>query len=151
MAISINLDALKNDTARANAVRETVASALVKALSDAFGDDAVVYIPDAIEPNGGAKINGGSIAVRVGTVTNKDGFAVDAVAIVSTTAKSWNDKETKKAYIPAISLDDIIEAVEAETAARAESKAKKEAEKAKNIAKKEAEKAKAKTAKDGED
>lgn len=131
----LKLDECKNDTARLNLVRETISKAIYDSFVNLLGEENTVYIPDAIEPNGGTKICGNSIAVRVGEVTNREGFLVDSVAIISVTAKPWDTKETKRSIISAVSLDDIRDAVEAETAARQEKKAEQEKRKAEKIAK----------------
>ena len=115
----MNLNEMKNDTARKNAIRSTLAEVIVKAMGAEFGEDNVVFIPYAIEPNGGSKINGGSVAVRVGSVVDKNGFEVDAVAIVAVTVKGWNDVTTKSGRNTlAVNFDDILEAVNAEISAR---------------------------------
>ena len=134
MALILNLDEYKNETARKAAVRETIAKAIYDALSALCEKDDLIYIPDAIEPEGGTKICGGSIAVKAGNVTNKDGFLVDSVAIISVTAKSWEDKKTSRGFIPAVNMDDIRTAVNAESEARRAEKERKAKEKAEKIA-----------------
>lgn len=122
----MNLNELKNDTTRKKTIRETLAEVLTAALIAKYGEENVVFIPCAIEPCGASKIDGGSIAVRVGSVTDKDGYLVDAVAIISVSVKSWNTTITKSnRTIQAINLDDIIEAVEIETAVKEKRKGKK--------------------------
>lgn len=115
----MDLKGMKNDTAQKAAIRAQLNEVIMAALIAWRGEENVVYIPYAIEPNEGSKINGGSIAVCVGTVVNKDGFEVDAVAIVSPVVKGWNDVAAKSGRVTlAINLDDIREANEAEIAAR---------------------------------
>ena len=115
----MDLKSMKNDTARKAAIRAQLNEVIMAALIAWRGEENVIYIPYAIEPNEGSKINGGSIAVNVGSVFDKDGFLVDAVAIVSPVVKGWNDIATKSGRITlAINFDDIREANKAEIAAR---------------------------------
>lgn len=115
----MDLSIYKNDTARKNAIRDKLAEIVKIALMAEFGSENVVSIPFAIEPNGGSKINGGSVAVRVGETLDKNGFVVDVVAILSPSVKGWNDIATKSGRVTlAINFDDIQEAVNAEISAR---------------------------------
>ena len=115
----MDLSIYKNDTARKNAIRDKLAEIVKIALVAEFGSENVVSIPFAIEPNGGSKINGGSVAVRVGETLDKNGFTVDVVAILSPSVKGWNDVTTKSGRVTlAINFDDIQEAVNAEISAR---------------------------------
>ena len=115
----MDLSIYKNDTARKNGIRDKLAEVLKDALVAEFGNENVIAIPFAIEPNGGSKINGGSIAVKVGETLDKDGFSVDVVAVITSTVKGWNDILTKSGRLTlAINFDDITEAVNAEISAR---------------------------------
>lgn len=110
----LDLDSLKNDTAREKAVREKLAEVIYNALLAEFGKENVLFIPKAIYPAGGSKINSLSIAVKVADVTDRDGFTVDAVGIVSPMAKPWNTvlAKNRKNPTPAITLDDIRDELE---------------------------------------
>ena len=112
----MELNAYKNDTARKNAIRDYLATVMYNAFVAECGEEDVILIPKTIcVGENGAKIQGGSVAVRVGTVTNKDGFNVDAVAICGSTVKNWNDVCTKSnRVILAVNMDDIIAAIEGE-------------------------------------
>lgn len=115
----MDLSIYKNDTARKNAIRDKLAEVVKIALIAEFGEENVIFIPYAIEPNGGSKINGGSVAVRVGETLDKNGFIVDVVAVLSPSVKGWNDVTTKSNRTTlAINFDDITEAVNAEIQAR---------------------------------
>lgn len=116
----MNLMELKNDTARGNAIRNTLANIILTACIEEFDAENVRYIQKSIEVFGrddtdgknGVKITGESIAVKVGEVTDKDGATVDAIAIISSTVKAWNtktNKSNKTTY--AIDLDSIDEAL----------------------------------------
>ena len=112
----MNLNEYKNDTTRKKAIREYLCEVLYNAVVTEFGEENVLAIPKSIcVGENGAKIAGGSIAVRVGTVKNKDGFEVDAVAIINATIKNWNDVCTKSdKVILAVNMDDIAEALDEE-------------------------------------
>ena len=116
----IELNNLKNDTARKKKIRKRLAEIIQKALIEEFGEENVIYIPTAIYPceseNAlGTKINCDSVAVKVGEVDDKDGFCVDVVAVVSPVVKPFNTVLSKSGKItPAINLYDIVEAIEAE-------------------------------------
>lgn len=112
--MEMNLNELKNDTARKNAIREKISEVILNAMIAEFGEENVVAIPKAIcVGENGSKIGGGSVAVRVGSVTNKDGFEVDAIAICDHTVKGWNDVCTKSGRVTlAITMDDILDAME---------------------------------------
>lgn len=109
----LNLDAIKNDTARKKEIRRYIGKILMDALIAERGEENVVYIPKTVEVGENAvKITGDSIAVCVGTVTNKEGYVVDAVVIVGMTVKGWNDVARKDDKVTlAINMDDIREAV----------------------------------------
>lgn len=131
----MNLNEMKNDTARATAIRVELAKLVSEMLVEKFGAENVVEIPNKITVNK-SDINGNSVAVKVGTVT-VDGFECDAVATISATVKTWKDKTIKnKLTVNAVTLADIAEEVEADKEFRAEEKAKKEKEKAEKEAKK---------------
>lgn len=109
----MDLNTLKNDTARKNAIRDTLAMTIFNAMVVEFGTENVLLIPKAIcVGENGAKISGGSVAVRVGTVADKNGFEVDAVAICGSTVKGWNDVCTKSGRVTlAVNMDDIAQAI----------------------------------------
>lgn len=112
----MNLDAMKNDTARKGAIRVEVGAVIYDAMVVKYGEENVLYIPKTIEVGGeeGAtvKITGNSVVVCVGTVTNKDGYLVDAIVIVGMTVKNWNDVCNKNSRVTlALNMDDIREAL----------------------------------------
>lgn len=136
----MNLNEMKNDTARAKAIREELARLVSEMLVEKFGVDNVVDIPNKITVNG-SDISGNTVAVRVGTVT-VDGFECDAVATISATVKAWKDKPIKgKSTVLAVTLGDIADEVKTDAEIKAEDKAKKEKEKAEKEAKKNKDKA----------
>lgn len=136
----MNLNEMKNDTARAKAIREELARLVSEMLVEKFGAENVVDIPNKITVNG-SDISGNTVAVRVGTVT-VDGFECDAVATISATVKAWKDKPIKgKSTVMAVTLGDIADEVKIDSEIKAEDKAKKEKEKAEKEAKKNKDKA----------
>ena len=131
----MELNTMKNDTARAKAIREELARLVSEMLVEKFGADNVVNIPNKITVNG-SDISGNTVAVKVGTVT-VDGFECDAVATISATVKAWKDKPIKgKSTVLAVTLADIADEVTFDSEVKAEDKAKKEKEKAEKEAKK---------------
>lgn len=115
----MNLDALKNDTARKKAIRLEVGQVIYDAMVAKYGEDNVLYIPKTIEVGGeeGAtvKITGDSVVVCVGAVTNKDGYLVDAIVVCGMTVKNWNDVCNKNSRVTlALNMDDIREALKEE-------------------------------------
>ena len=112
----MNLDAMKNDTARKNAIRVEVGEVIRDAMVMKYGEENVIFIPKTIEvakeEGATVKITGNSVVVCVGQVTNKDGFLVDAIAIIGMTVKNWNDVCTKSERVTlALNMDDIREAL----------------------------------------
>lgn len=115
----MNLDAMKNDPARKGAIRVEVGMVIYDAMVAKYGEENVLYIPKTIEVGGeeGAtvKITGNSVVVCVGTVTNKDGYLVDAIVVVGMTVKNWNDVCNKNNRVTlALNMDDIQEALKGE-------------------------------------
>ena len=136
----MELNTMKNDTARAKAIREELARLVSEMLVEKFGVENVVDIPNKITVNG-SDISGNTVAVKVGTVTI-DGFECDAVATISATVKAWKDKPIKgKSTVLAVTLADIADEVKTDAEVKAEDKAKKEKEKAEKEAKKNKDKA----------
>lgn len=136
----MELNTMKNDTARAKAIREELARLVSEMLVEKFGAENVVDIPNKITVNG-SDISGNTVAVKVGTVT-VDGFECDAVATISATVKAWKDKPIKgKSTVMAVTLADIDAEVKIDNEIKAEDKAKKEKEKAEKEAKKNKDKA----------
>lgn len=115
----MNLDALKNNTARKNNIRAEVGSVIYDAMVIKYGVDNVLYIPKTIEVGGEGesapvKITANSVVMCVGQVTNKDGFLVDALVIVGMTVKNWNDVCNKNGRTTlALNMDDIRDALNA--------------------------------------
>lgn len=110
---------LKNDTARKNYTRQRLAEILKTALENEFGAENVVYVPKAIYPNDGGKIDSESIAVRVADIEDKDGYIVDYVAVISPQMKPHNTVVRKDGKTTlALNLDDIRDAVETIEGAR---------------------------------
>ena len=115
----MNLDGMKNDTARKNNIRAEVGGVIYDAMVVKYGVDNVLYIPKTIEVGGEGesapvKITANSVVVCVGQVTNKDGFLVDALVVVGMTVKNWNDVCNKNGRTTlALNMDDIRDALDA--------------------------------------
>ena len=112
----MNLDAMKNDTARKNAIREEIGRDIYDAMVAKRGEENVLFIPKTIEvakeEGATVKITGNSVVVCVGQVTNKDGFVVDAIVVIGMTVKNWNDVCTKSERVTlALNMDDIRQAL----------------------------------------
>ena len=108
-----DLKDMKNDTARKNYTRQKLAEIIKNALIAEFGEDNVVYVPKAIYPNDGGKIDSESVAVRVADIEDKDGYTVDYVAVISPQMKPHNTVVRKDGKTTlALNLDDIRDAVE---------------------------------------
>ena len=109
----MELNTLKNDTVRANAIRTELATLISAKLVESFGEENVVNIGSKITVFD-SDIAGNTVVVKVGTV-NVNGEEVDAVATISATVKAWKTKTNKAGRTTyAISLDNIKDAIELE-------------------------------------
>lgn len=114
----MNYAEMKNDTARKNAARATIMTAIFPALVAEFGEENVVKIDFPItvlnaEEKECADIGGNSIAICTGQTTDKDGATVDVVAVVDCTIKAFNtvtNKANRTTY--AVNFDDVLRAIE---------------------------------------
>lgn len=113
----MDLMTLKNDTARQNAIRETIAKAVTKALADEYGVDNVIFVDKKVtvmdgDGNETAEIASNSVVLNCGKVKAKNGDEVDAVAVINATVKSWDTKTNKSAKVTyAVRFDDIVDSI----------------------------------------
>lgn len=116
-------------TGKANAqAKATLTEIITKALVEAFGEENVAMV----RTGGTSQVN--EIGVRMGTITDADGFSYDFCATVNPTIKGFKERVTKRYTVEAFDFDsarqayiDDITAKEEEKEAKAEAKAKKTA------------------------
>ena len=116
-------------TGKANAqAKATLTEIITKALVEAFGEENVAMI----RTGGTSQVN--EIGVRMGTITDADGFSYDFCATVNPTIKGFKERVTKRYTVEAFDFDSVrqayiddITAKEEEKEAKAEAKAKKTA------------------------
>lgn len=110
MAKFSDLVGMKNDTERKKVIRERVSQIVYDTLRAQFGDDTVKINKKITVFN--SDIPSGTILCDVGDVPDSDGFPVGAVVEVSVKVKSWNTVATKKYIRHAITMDDIMLAID---------------------------------------
>ena len=110
MAKFTDLMELKNDTERKKVIRERTIAELTKTLTAMFGDDTIC-LPKKITVFN-ADIPKGTIICDVGDVLDSDKAIVGAIIEVSVKVKSWNTVATKKGTRYAVTMDDILLALE---------------------------------------
>ena len=118
-------------TGKANAQAKAVLTEIItKALVEAFGEENVAMVRT------GATSQINEIGVRVGTITDADGFSYDFCATVNPTIKGFKERVTKRYTVEAFDFDSVRQAYiddtmakeeEKEAKAKAEAKAKKTA------------------------
>lgn len=116
---------VKSDTAKQEVIRSTIAKICYNALLAELGEEYARLLVNEIGLENGKKIAKNTVIVGIPDLTDKDGFNITGVASLSVTAHRWNETTTAKKTTPAITLDDIDEAI-----AIAENLAKVKAEKA---------------------
>ena len=121
-------------TGKANAQAKAVLTEIItKALVEAFGEENVAMV----RTGGTSQIN--EIGVRMGTITDADGFSYDFCATVNPTIKGFKERVTKRYTVEAFDFDSVRQAYIDDTKAKAEEKEAKSEAKAKKIAKDKAE------------
>ena len=128
-------------TGKANAQAKAMLTEIItKALAEAFGEENVAMV----RTGGTSQVN--EIGVRMGTITDADGFSYDFCATINPTIKGFKERVTKRYTVEAFDFDSARQAYIDDTTARAEEKKAKTEAKAKKIAedKVKREKAKAK-------
>ena len=121
-------------TGKANAQAKAVLTEIItKALVEAFGEENVAMV----RTGGTSQIN--EIGVRMGTITDADGFSYDFCATVNPTIKGFKERVTKRYTVEAFDFDSVRQAYIDDTTAKAEEKEAKAKAKAEKTAKDEAE------------
>ena len=121
-------------TGKANAQAKTVLTEIItKALVEVFGEENVAMI----RTGGTSQVN--EIGVRMGTITDADGFSYDFCATVNPTIKGFKERVTKRYTVEAFDFDSVRQAYIDHTKATAEAKETKSEAKAKKAAKDKAE------------
>ena len=121
-------------TGKANAqAKATLTEIITKALVEAFGEENVAMV----RTGGTSQVN--EIGVRMGTITDADGFSYDCCATVNPTIKGFKERVTKRYTVEAFDFDSARQAYIDDTTAKAEEKKAKAEAKAKKTAKDKAE------------
>lgn len=109
--------------------KSEVSTIVTEALVNAFGEDNVAMV------RCGGSSPSNVLAVRVGTLTDENGFAHDLCVTLDTTVKSYKEKVTKRYTVEAFDFDACREAYEDYLTDKATKKAEAEAKKAERKAK----------------
>lgn len=121
-------------TGKANAQAKAMLTEIItKALVEAFGEDNVAMV----RTGGTSQVN--EIGVRMGTLTDADGFSYDFCATVNPTIKGFKERVTKRYTVEAFDFDSARQAYIDDVTTKAEEKKAKAEAKAKKIAKDKAE------------
>ena len=121
-------------TGKANAQAMAMLTEIItKALVEAFGEENVAMV----RTGGTSQVN--EIGVRMGTITDADGFSYDFCATVNPTIKGFKERVTKRYTVEAFDFDSARQAYIDDTTAKAEEKKAKAEAKAKKTAKDKAE------------
>ena len=117
-------------TGKANAqAKATLTEVITKALVEAFGEENVAMV----RTGGTSQVN--EIGVRMGTITDADGFSYDFCATVNPTIKGFKERVTKRYTVEAFDFDSVRQAYIDDTTAKEEEKEAKAEAKAEKIAK----------------
>ena len=104
-------------TGKANAQAKAVLTEIItKALVEAFGEENVAMV----RTGGTSQVN--EIGVRMGTITDADGFSYDFCATVNPTIKGFKERVTKRYTVEAFDFDSVRQAYIDDTTAKAEGK-----------------------------
>ena len=106
-----------------------VSEVITKALTDVYGVENVAMV----RTGGTSPVN--VLAVRVGTLTDIEGFTHDLCVTLDTTVKSYKEKVTKRYTVEAFDFEACKEAYEDYLTEKAIAKAEAEAKKAEKITK----------------
>ena len=121
-------------TGKANAQAKAVLTEIItKALVEVFGEENVAMV----RTGGTSQVN--EIGVRMGTITDEDGFSYDFCATVNPTIKGFKERVTKRYTVEAFDFDSARQAYIDDTTAKEEEKEAKAEAKAKKTAKDKAE------------
>ena len=114
-------------TGKANAQAKAMLTEIItKALVEAFGEENVAMV----RTGGTSQVN--EIGVRIGTITDADGFTYDFCATINPTIKGFKERVTKRYTVEAFDFDSARQAYVDDVTAKTqekEAKAKARAEK----------------------
>ena len=117
-------------TGKANAQAKAVLTEIItKALVEAFGEENVAMV----RTGGTSQIN--EIGVRMGTITDADGFSYDFCATVNPTIKGFKERVTKRYTVEAFDFDSVRQSYIEDTMAKTQEKEVKVKAKAEKTAK----------------
>lgn len=117
-------------TGKANAqAKATLTEIIMNALVAEFGAENVAMV----RTGGTSQVN--EIGVRMGTLTDADGFSYDFCATVNPTIKGFKERVTKRYTVEAFDFDSARQAYIDDVTTKAEEKKAKAEAKAKKIAK----------------
>ena len=117
-------------TGKANAqAKAELTELIMNALVAEFGEENVAMI----RTGGTSQVN--EIGVRIGTITDADGFSYDFCATVNPTIKGFKERVTKRYTVEAFDFDSVRQAYIDDTTAKAEGKEAKSKAKAEKTAK----------------
>ena len=104
-------------TGKANAQAKVMLTEIItKALVEAFGEENVAMV----RTGGTSQVN--EIGVRMGTITDADGFSYDFCATVNPTIKGFKERVTKRYTVEAFDFDSARQAYIDDTTAKVEEK-----------------------------
>ena len=116
-------------TGKANAqAKANLTELIMNALIAEFGEENVAMV----RTGGTSQVN--EIGVRIGTITDTDGFTYDFCATINPTIKGFKERVTKRYTVEAFDFDSARQAYIDDTTAKAEEKKAKAEAKAKKIA-----------------
>ena len=115
-------------TGKANAQAKAVLTEIItKALVEAFGEENVAIV----RTGGTSQVN--EIGVRMGTITDEDGFSYDFCATVNPTIKGFKERVTKRYTVEAFDFETAKQAYIEDVNAKAQEKEAKTKVKAEKI------------------
>lgn len=121
-------------TGKANAqAKANLTELIMNALIAEFGEENVAMV----RTGGTSQVN--EIGVRIGTITDTDGFTYDFCATINPTIKGFKERVTKRYTVEAFDFETAKQAYVDDVTAKAEEKKAKAEAKAKKIAKDKAE------------
>ena len=117
-------------TGKANAqAKAELTEIIINALAQVFGDENVAMV----RTGGSTQVN--EIGVKIGTITDIDGYEYDFCATINPTIKGFKEKVTKRYTVEAFDFETVKQSYIDDVAAKAAEKEAKANTKAEKIAK----------------
>lgn len=117
-------------TGKANAqAKAELTEIIINALAQVFGDENVAMV----RTGGSTQVN--EIGVKIGTITDIDGYEYDFCATINPTIKGFKEKVTKRYTVEAFDFETVKQAYIDDVTAKAAEKEAKANTKAEKIAK----------------